>query len=180
MAGAKTGNYKIQFFVKSFLRSTIQVLVSDPMSKGLAVLFCLICSTAGAQGPQNVLLVVNRRSVNSPAVADYYAQRRRVPASNVCSIDAPVDEEIGRAAFDKFVRSPILNCLQNGKLQDRVLYIVLTKGVPLKIKSGGGKDDQASVDSELTLLYQDMLGAPHPLPGRIPNLYFAGDTGTSL
>jgi uncharacterized protein (TIGR03790 family) len=150
------------------------------MSKWLAALFCLFCPAALAQGPQNVLLVVNRRSVNSPAVADYYAQRRKIPASNICSIDAPVDEEIDRAAFDKFVRLPILNCLQKGRLQDRVLYIVLAKGVPLKIKSSGGKNDQASVDSELTLLYQDMLGAPHYLPGTIPNPYFAGDAGTSV
>lgn len=147
------------------------------MSNWLATFACLFSSVALAQGPQNVLLVVNQRSSSSRTVADYYAQRRHIPESNVCSIRATEDEEIDRGTFDKSVRLPILNCLQNGKIQDRVLYIVLTKGVPLKIQSNDGQNDQASVDSELTLLYQDMLGVPRVLAGRLANPYFAGDAG---
>ncbi|HEV2348655.1 MAG TPA: TIGR03790 family protein [Terriglobia bacterium] len=150
------------------------------MSRRMATFACLFCSVAMAQGPHNVLLVVNQRSGMSRTIADYYAQRRHIPKSNICSIRAPEDEEIDRATFDKSVRQPILDCLQSGKLQDRVLYIVLTKGVPLKVKGHAGQNDQASVDSELTLLYQDMLGVTRVLPGRLPNPYFAGDAGTNL
>lgn len=150
------------------------------MSKWPATIACLFCSVAMAQGPQNVLLVVNQRSGPSRTIADYYEQRRHIPESNVCSIRAAEDEEIDRATFDKSVRVPILNCLQNGILQDRVLYIVLTKGVPLKIEGDGGQKDYASVDSELTLLYQDMLGVPRILAGRRPNPYFAGEAGANL
>lgn len=150
------------------------------MSKWLTAFTYLFCTAAVAQGPQNVLLIENMRSVSSRTIADYFAQRRHIPESNICRIRATEDEEIDRATFDKSVRLPILNCLQSGKLQDRVLYIVLTKGVPLKIPGHGGQNDQASVDSELTLLYQDLLGVPRVLAGKLRNPYFAGDAGTVL
>jgi len=38
------------------------------------------------------------------------------------------------------------------------LYVITTKGVPLKILSSGSRNgDHASVDSELTLLYREMI-----------------------
>jgi uncharacterized protein (TIGR03790 family) len=54
---------------------------------------------------------------------------------------------------------------------DRILYIVTTSGVPLRISAtaGSGFDtDGAAVDSELTLL----RGSPHPLRGAVPNPFF--------
>ena len=51
---------------------------------------------------------------------------------------------------------------------------MLTKGVPIKVKGEEGlKDDHASVDSELTLLYSEMLGLKPRLVGTIPNPYYA-------
>ena len=138
----------------------------------VVVIACLTCMSACAQGPENILLVVNKDSKVSKAVGQYYQQRRIVPASQVCSIRTLDQEEIGRVTFEDEVRKPILNCLANGALQDRILYIVLTKGVPLKIKPTE-HGDQASVDSELTLAYQDMLGIPRVLKGGSPNPYFS-------
>ncbi len=42
---------------------------------------------------------------------------------------------------------------------EKVLYIVTTYGVPLRIQGSGGElAEQASVDSELTLLYSELHG----------------------
>jgi uncharacterized protein (TIGR03790 family) len=61
-------------------------------------------------------------------------------------------------------------------LQDRILYIVLTKGVPIRIRGTGGLTGTvASVDSELTLLYRKLLGITITQPGRLENPYFLGD-----
>jgi uncharacterized protein (TIGR03790 family) len=139
-----------------------------------------VCASAFGQGPENVLLVVNQDSKVSKAVGAYYRAQRNVPAQQVCSIKTWDEEEIDRAIFDKEIRRPILGCLERGKLQDRVLYIVLTKGVPLKIKDSDDQGDHASVDSELTLLYKDLLGAPRVLRGSVPNPYFAGNHGGKL
>ena len=143
------------------------------MPRSIIPVSLLICATSFAQGPENVLLVVNAKSKVSPAVAMYYLRRRHVPASQICTIHAPDDDEVDRTTFDKRIRLPIMECLKRGNLQDRILYIVLTKGVPLGIQGSDGRaSDRASVDSELALVYQDLLGVQHPLPGKIPNPYF--------
>jgi len=51
--------------------------------------------------------------------------------------------------------------------QDRILYIVLTKGIPLRVNGTSGQDGTiASVDSELTLLYRKLVqGQGIPLAG---------------
>jgi uncharacterized protein (TIGR03790 family) len=135
-----------------------------------AVLLCLPPSFA--QGPQNILLVVNKKSKISRAIGEYYRERRGIPAHQVCYLRTFAEEEIDRETFDDEVRRPILSFLVRGKLEDRILYIVLTKGVPLKIKGSRAERDFASVDSELTLLYQDLAGVPRRLDGPARNPYF--------
>ncbi|MFB3923637.1 MAG: TIGR03790 family protein [Terriglobia bacterium] len=141
----------------------------------VAFLGCITCVSAFAQGPENILLVVNKDSKLSKAVAQYYLRRRNVPSSQVCFISTLDQDEIDRVSFEDEIRKPILNCLRKGALQDRVLYIVLTKGVPLKIKPAE-KNDQASVDSELAMAYPDLLGIPRQLVGGSPNPYFAANS----
>jgi uncharacterized protein (TIGR03790 family) len=127
-----------------------------------------------AQGPENVLLVVNKDSKDSRAVAQYYRERRGIPAANVCTIKTLDQEEVTRVIYEDEIQKPIAHCLAKGRLQDQVLYIVLTRGVPIKVKSQEGvRNDHASVDSELAMLYQNMLGIPYRLEGRIANPYYA-------
>ena len=86
-----------------------------------------------------------------------------------------VADEIERSVFDAQIHAPISRWLQQHAAQDRILYIVLTKGIPLRIKGTPGRDGTgASVDSELTLLYRRLAGADVPLAGRLANPYFLG------
>jgi len=138
----------------------------------LTSLWLVPCATLLAQGPENVLLVVNKSSKDSRAVGKYYQKQRAI--ANVCTINTLDQEEIERVFYEDEIRKPIWNCLSKRRLQDQILYIVLTKGVPHKIKGEEGqKEDYASVDSELALLYSDMLGIPHRLSGGYPNPYYA-------
>jgi uncharacterized protein (TIGR03790 family) len=140
---------------------------------GACTLAMLWCTPLLAQGPANILLVVNRSSKVSIAIGNYYGKRRGIPREQVCEITTDDREEITRETFQKDVQQPIFDCLRRGKLREDVLYIVLTKGVPLKIKeSRRSAGDQASVDSELTLAYQDLTGQPHELRSHLPNPYF--------
>ncbi len=143
------------------------------MRFGLAVVPLLMWTTAVAQGPENVLLVVNKSSKDSRTVAAYYQAKRNIPAANICAIKTFDQEEIRRVFFEDEIQKPIAACIEKRSLQDQILYIVLTKGVPLKIKAEPGHDkDHASVDSELTLLYQVMLGVKVRSDGSIPNPYY--------
>lgn len=141
------------------------------MRPWLILVLLALSARATAQGPENVLLVVNKDSKASRAVGNYYRARRGIPARQVCTIRTLDEDEIARVFFEDEIRKPILKCLRQRALQDRILYIVLTKGVPLKIKREG-RDDQASVDSELTLAYQDLLGVRHRLSGALRNPYY--------
>jgi uncharacterized protein (TIGR03790 family) len=126
-----------------------------------------------AQSPDSVLIIVNQPSALSRKIGEYYAERRRVPASNICRLNAATNEEISRSDYDNQIARPVQDYLRAHNLTEKVLYIVTTAGVPLKIRGALGiTGDAASVDSELTLLYSDMHGRPHSTPGGIPNPFF--------
>jgi uncharacterized protein (TIGR03790 family) len=92
-------------------------------------------------------------------------------------VQTSVSETIERADFERQIEIPIANWLTRNFAQDRILYIVLTKGIPLRVNGSSGQDGTiASVDSELTLLYRKMTGQPVAQPGRINNPYFLGNT----
>ncbi|HVW07589.1 MAG TPA: TIGR03790 family protein [Bryobacteraceae bacterium] len=107
-------------------------------------------------------------------MGQYYASKRSIPTANICPIDTPPDNDISRAVYESAIETPIGRCLTRHKLTESILYIVLTQGVPLRIGGEGQQfqNTQASVDSELTLLYQKLHGANIPLAGPIPNPFF--------
>ena len=117
--------------------------------------------------------MVNQPSALSRKIGEYYAERRRIPASNICRLNAAMDEEISRSQFDDQIAQPIQLYLRGHNLTEKVLYIVTTAGVPLKIRGNLGLEGEAaSVDSELTLLYSDMHGHAHSTPAGVANPFF--------
>jgi uncharacterized protein (TIGR03790 family) len=138
--------------------------------------FALWLCAAGflfGQTADNVLVVVNQASPLSLHIGDYYVSRRHIPAANICQFNGKPDEEISRDEFDKQIAAPIAAFLKSHHLEDKILYIVTTSGVPLRIRGSGGQlAEAASVDSELTLLYSDMRGKPHDIPAGIKNPFF--------
>jgi uncharacterized protein (TIGR03790 family) len=131
---------------------------------------------ADAQSAANVLVVVNDTSEASLRIAEYYTKKRAIPPANVVHLKAAATDAISRAAFATTIETPISQALSKGSLQDRILYIVLTKGVPLRITGTSGRSGMtASVDSELALLYRKMTGAFVPLEGPVANPYYAGE-----
>lgn len=141
----------------------------------IAAIAALSVAAAIAQGPANVLVVVNDRSALSREVGEYYARARHIPQRNVCRIKTTDAEEIGRDEYDRSVAAAIGTCLTRDRLREQVLYIVTTAGVPLKIRGSGEplQTTAASVDSELALLYQDLKGSKHALPGPLASPLFA-------
>lgn len=135
---------------------------------------CLVPAQVVQHDGHSVLVVVNDNSSLSRRIAEYYALRRSVPETNLCHIHATEEETVPRNEYNLQVAAPVAACLRQRGLVEKVLYIVTTMGVPLRIEGSGTMDgDAASVDSELTLLYLDMKrGTPHPIKGSIPNPFF--------
>jgi len=126
-----------------------------------------------AQSAENVLVVINNDSEVSRKIGEYYAGRRGMPGRNLCRISVAEQEEISRQVYRSDVEAAVANCLKSGGLVETILYIVTTKGVPLKIAgSGGQRGDAASVDSELTVLYQRLNGQSPPTSGPARNPFF--------
>jgi uncharacterized protein (TIGR03790 family) len=150
--------------------------VDSPAGLALLLLAALFGCLLRAQGPENVLIVVNDNSALSREIGEYYARKRAVPMRNICRLQVAPNETISRADYNRGVAAPIAVFLRKANLTEGILYIVMTAGTPLRIPVIGGSGlaaDNASVDSELTLLYADMhSGRPHSLPGSIPNPFF--------
>ena len=134
-----------------------------------------VVSSAHAQSAENVAVVINEASPESKEIGEYYVQARGIPAENVIRIKTATTDVIDFTVFDGTIQQAIGTALFKGGLQDRVLYIVLTKGIPLRKAGTAGQDGTvASVDSELTLLYRRLTGRQVPTRGRVDNPYFLG------
>lgn len=146
----------------------------------LAVLVGLTGPVAHAQSADNVLVVINAQSQDSVRVGEYYAAKRAIAADHQVRINAPVTETVARPVFEASIEGPIAAWLAKNNLQDKILYIVLTKGVPLRVAGTDGREGTiASVDSELTLLYRKLMGLPVSAIGPLPNPYYLGDVAVT-
>ena len=135
-------------------------------------------TSAQAQGPRNVLVVVNANNGDSVRIGEYYVGKRHIPGEQLVRLTGlPADppDGIDRSVFERGVDCPIADWLVRHQAQDRILFIVLTKGIPVRINGGARGEDAASVDSELATLYLRLTGVAVPLKGPYPNPYFLDD-----
>ncbi len=143
------------------------------------MLFAILGMTAALEAitPSEILIVANRNSHASKSIAAHYMAARHLAAGQLLMIDVDDREEISRDVYNSRIATPIANYLRRQGWVERVLAIVTTSGVPLKISGTPGPNGTAaSVDSELAALYADLHGAPHPLAGPRPNPYFRSST----
>ncbi|MDZ4800365.1 MAG: TIGR03790 family protein [Bryobacteraceae bacterium] len=139
------------------------------------LLVASFCGTAGTA--ENVLVVVNTTSALSRSIGEYYARRRSIPLAQICRIQTKEQETIARTVYEKEIEPAVGRCLTQSKLTEKILYIVLTQGVPLRISGTDGQaGEAASVDSELTLLYPKLKGTKFPVSGAITNPFFGKTT----
>jgi uncharacterized protein (TIGR03790 family) len=131
----------------------------------------LILSSAGAVpaqerppvAPSHVLVVENTDSPDSRAIGDYYMQKRKVPPGNLCQITCPTTEECGAQDYQEKIQAPVKSFLAKNRLE--VDFIVLTKGIPIRIRDG--ELSGFSTDSVLTMMDWTLLKS------RTQNPYFA-------
>lgn len=126
------------------------IIIALPIGLG----FCLPgdCASEADQ----VVVVFNSRMSESKAVAEYYAYRRQIPASQVFGFDLPTTETMTRKEFRDDLARPLFKKLEKTKLisirgelrpvarettwdvppvpiDSKVRYVTLCYGVPLKI-----------------------------------------------
>ncbi len=144
-----------------------------PVVSRALVLMALCAWTCLALTPADVLVWGNSNSAVSKSITEYYARRRAIAREQILMLATSEDEEIPRAVFDSQIARPLAAFLRRNNWHERILAIVTTSGVPLKIRGDSGMTGEAaSVDSEIAALYQDLHGRPHQLPGPLANPYY--------
>ena len=83
-----------------------------------------------------VVVVKNLNNADSVAIADYYARKRQLPAENVCEVRMTDVEECSYKEYAEHLMGPLKQFL--ARLNHPIDYIVLTKGIPIRIKEGAG------------------------------------------
>ena len=89
---------------------------------------------------ERVLVIANQNSPVSLRVAQYYKQRRQIPTTNFFTLDLPDSsltpglESISYSTYQTQVEQPLKDFLTRNSLTDRIRYIVLTRGIPLRVK----------------------------------------------
>ena len=83
-----------------------------------------------------VLVVINDSSPESLTVGAYYMSKRKIPRANLVRVKVTTEENITWESFEKDLRSPVKNAIYDSK--NSIDFVVLTKGVPIRIHSNGG------------------------------------------
>jgi len=128
--------------------------------------------------PAEIMVVANAEVAGSARLAREYMRLRNIPAKNLLLLDTVSRETVSRSTYNKTIRKPVLDFLQQRRQQQkrpRIHCLVTIYGMPLKI-AGINKEDhgslttRAAVDSELALV----LSGDYSLAGWLPNPYFPG------
>jgi uncharacterized protein (TIGR03790 family) len=137
-------------------------------------LLLLFTVTAAAQDSTDwdaaavTCVVFNADFTDSERLAHFYAEQRGIRPSNVFALHCSHEEAVSREAFDETIRKPLLNLLPPS-----TAILALIHGVPCKItrqkeNPQAAREDESSVDSELTCLRMEAS----ELAGSRPNPFF--------
>lgn len=135
-----------------------------PVLIAFSLAFSLVCFAANPGS--RVLVVINDGSAASKQIGAYYAAKRHVPKSNICHIHCPTTEEVNESVYSSDILAPVATALSRPALNGSIDFIVLTKGVPLRIHSDAPSANPQfspngdSVDGRL--MCQDIAGLSSP------------------
>jgi len=108
---------------------------------------------AGALTPEDLIVVYNRRVPESREVAEYYAQKRRVPAANLVGVEVSPGESMSRQEYDQELVPVLRRQVAEARRGHRNPALVLVYGMPLRVEgvalSEAEKDLQAQVKRQL-------------------------------
>ena len=155
---------------------------------------------AGESGDA-VVVVYNAQMPGSKGVADHYAARREVPASQILGLNLPTTETMNRAQYRDQLENPLLHFLEAQRLlvfepdpnsadsggrrlkEGNIRYAVLCYGVPLKITGDSDlkEPEEAKVQEALRrndaavdseLCLLPWTNYHHMLTAFVPNPYY--------
>ena len=113
----------------------------------------LLCTTASALEPNEILVVANADIEQSVELGRYYCQQRKVPEGNILllSLGKTLTGTISRDEYDKRIARPIRRRL-SGMSGWAIKCLLTTYGVPYKVGPRGPLKDQAEELKKLQVI----------------------------
>ncbi len=140
---------------------------------GIGVAVLGVSAAEGSLGPQNVLLLYNSQNAESLAVRNAYIAARPGVVQFDLNDATITPGEIGRAVYLAKIRNPVKAFINgDGGGTDRsqqIMAIATTRGLPAVLTGNNefsNVSPWASLESELTLLQQDLETGSNP--GQLP------------
>ena len=116
------------------------------------------CADGSSWNWQSAGCQKTRQARRQFAIADYYIAKRRVPKTNVVTINCPIVEEISRKDYDEKILAPVKAFLARTRL--KVDFILLTKGIPIRVSEGGFAVDSLLATLDFTLVHESGDSTP--------------------
>lgn len=110
---------------------------------------------APTTGAERTVVVINRRSTASDSIGRYYAAQRALDKTHIITVDVDASDDVDQGTYRAAIEDAVRKAID--ALPVRIDFVVLTKGVPLRVGGAGGY----SVDA---LLAGMRLGIP-PMVG---------------
>ncbi len=111
---------------------------------------------------KRVLVVVNQASKDSRALGEYYAFKRKIPQSNVILLNCSTAEQINFDEFKFNILKPVKEKIQRSR--NPIDFIVLTKGVPLRLRDANGY----AVDAQIAAMNLTVQEIPQTIQNLKP------------
>ena len=99
----------------------------------LTFLLLTTLMSVAAEPGSTVVVIYNSDMPESKGVAEYYAQRRNVPAGQICGFGLPKTEAISRADYLDKLEKPFREKVGTNSAAWKFRYVLLCYGVPTKI-----------------------------------------------
>ncbi len=98
-----------------------------------AVGLLAVSTAAGALEPDEIAVVAVRQSAESRQLAEYYVEKRGLPADRICLVDVRPGRTLSREEWVTKVRPSIRNWIGERNLTTKLKCLVTVWDVPLKI-----------------------------------------------
>lgn len=97
------------------------------------LLVTLPSTVIAVPGPDSTVVVASSSVAESLSLARDYARTRGLPQAHVCAV--PVDDRstIGFAEYETSFEAPLVACLQDRGLTERIEAFVIARGLPIRV-----------------------------------------------
>ena len=119
--------------------------------KAIILLVLICCGTGFALEPREILVVANSEIDASVRIANYYCQKRGVPADNLIALPlgTSASTTISRDDYDSKLAGPLRARLTDLKFAGKIKCLLTTYGVPIVV---GGRGQLPGRENELKQL----------------------------